>query len=265
METQNTPVEYSAGLQAGLAEGLTTSQNSSFSSITYPPTAPNGKFFTEEEVNRVRSQEKDKLYASIEELKSKVNSYEKEKEEHLSSQQAREAKEIADREAAERARLLEEANAKEYAKETAEELRQQLAIERKERESAFAILDRERKFSELQSYRQQLIEQNRDNIIPQLINSIQGNTQEELDQSASYWTEQSNSILGDVQATAQAQRQAMPGTRATNPGFGPLETNLESRQFTAADIMAMPMNEYAKIRPQLLSQKAQGVTHGILG
>ena len=266
-EAGNSQAGDPTGLQTGLNEALgagALTANSGYVN-TLPVQTPGTKFYTEDDLNRVRSQEKDKLYTSIEELKTKVSAYEKEREEQLARQQAKEAEEIAVREAAEKARLLEESTAKDYAKETAEELRQQLARERQEREAAFALLDQERKFTELQTYRQQLIEQNRDSIIPQLINSIQGNTPEELNQSVAYWTEQSNSILGDVQATAQAQRQAMPGTRATNPGFGPLETNLESRQFTAAEIAAMPMNEYAKIRPQILSQRAQGKTSGILG
>ena len=77
--------------------------------------------------------------------------------------------------------------------------------------------------------------------------------------------ERSNSILESAQSALQQQRREMPGTRVTVPGVGPLETNSEPRQFTAADIASMPMNEYAKVRTQILSARAQGKTSGILG
>jgi len=140
-----------------------------------------------------------------------------------------------------------------------------LARERQEREAAFALLEQERKFAELQAYRQQAVEQNRDNIIPQLIDYIQGNTPEEINESIAGLVERSNSILESAQSAIQQQRRDMPGVRATLPGVGPLETNSESRQFTAADIASMPMNEYAKVRTQILSNRAQGKTSGILG
>ena len=229
--------------------------------VTSGKNEPTQKFYTEEDLAKVRSQEKEKLYPEIDRLKEEVSILKKDREEKA----ARKAAEAEAKAAEEKARLEEGLDAKDFAKATADELREQLARERQEREAAFALLEQERKFAELQAHRQQAVEQNRDNIIPQLIDYIQGNTAEEIDESIAGLVERSNSILESAQSAIQQQRRDMPGVRATLPGVGPLETNSESRQFTAADIASMPMNEYAKVRTQILSNRAQGKTSGILG
>lgn len=221
------------------------------------------KFYTEDDLAKVRSQEKEKLYPEIERLKDEVSALKREREEKAARKAAKAAEEEAKKAEQQKQKLEEELDAKEFAKLTAEELREQLERERHERERAFALLEQERKFADLQAYRQQAIESNRDNIIPQLIDYVQGNTPEEIAQSVQGLVERSNSILESAQAAIQQQRKDMPGTRATLPGVGPLETNSEPRQFTAQDIASMPMNEYAKVRSQILSNRAQGKSSGM--
>jgi hypothetical protein len=63
----------------------------------------------------------------------------------------------------------------------------------------------------------------------------------------------------------QAARRDMAGTRVTSPQAGPLDINTGNRQFTAEEIAAMPLNEYAKYRQQLLSDKARGSSQGLFG
>lgn len=227
--------------------------------------APTQKFYTEDDLAKVRSQEKEKLYPEIERLKDEVSSLKKEREEKA----ARKAAEAAEKEAKKAAKEKEDAEAemdvRELFKAKENEWQEQLERERQERERAFALLEQERKFAELQAYRQQAIEANREAIIPQLLDYVQGNTADEINASIQGLVDRSNSILESAQSALQQQRKEMPGTRATLPGVGPLETNSEPRQFTAADIASMPMNEYAKVRTQILSAKAQGKTNGILG
>ena len=160
---------------------------------------------------------------------------------------------------------MEDLDAKDLIKLTTDELREQLERERQERERAFALLEREREFANLQSYRQQILEQERDNIIPQLIDFVQGNTPEEINQSVEQLKERSSSILESAQAALTQQRREQVGTRATLPPAGPLETNSEQRMPTADEIAAMPMNEYAKYRNRILSPRAQGRSSGLLG
>lgn len=228
-------------------------------------TAITSKFYTEEDLAKVRSQEKDKLYPEIERLKEKVSSLEKEKEEKA----ARKAAEASDEEARMAAKAKEEAEAemdiRSLLKTKEQEWQEQLERERQERERAFALLEQERKFAELQAYRQQVLDAERDNIIPQLLDYIQGNSPEEINNSVEELKTRSQSILESAQAALTQQRRDQVGTRATLPPAGPLETNSEQRMPTAEEIAAMPMNEYAKVRSRILSNKAQGRTSGILG
>jgi hypothetical protein len=223
------------------------------------------KFYTEDDLAKVRSQEKEKLYPEIERLKEELNVLKKDKEEKAARKAAKEAEKLAEAEAKAKAKQFEDLEAKDLIKLTAEELREQLEREREERERAFALLERERQFADLQTYRQQVIEQERENIIPQLIGYINGNTREEIQASVEALKEQSASIMQDALSATQNARKEMAGTRATLPASGPLDTNMESRQFTAQDIASMSVNEYGKIRERLLGEAARGRSRGILG
>jgi len=225
----------------------------------------NQKFYTEDDLARVRSQEKDKLYPEIERLKEQVNSLTKEKEEKAARKAAKEAEEAAAREAEEKAKLEADLDVKDLLKLKEQEWQEQLERERQERERAFALLEREKQFADLQNYRQQLLEQERDNIMPQLLRYLDGNTPEELNASVADLKAQTESILNDAQSALQQQRREMRGTSVTTPPAGPLEINSEQRQFTAEEIAAMPMNEYAKNRNRFLSSRAQGKSSGLLG
>ena len=223
------------------------------------------KFYTDDDLAKVRSQEKDKLYPEIERLKEEVLSLKKDKEEKAARKAAEEAEKLVKKAEKEKSKLEDDLDAKKLLKVKEAEWQEQLARERQERESAFALLEREREFANLQSYRQQVLEQERDNIIPQLVDFIQGNTVDELNASVEQLKERSASILESAQAALTQQRREQVGTKATLPPAGPLETNSEQRMPTADEIAAMPMNEYAKYRNRLLSPRAQGRTSGLLG
>jgi len=221
----------------------------------------NSKFYTEEDLARVRSQEKEKLYPTIEELKAKVSALEKEKEEKA----ARKAAEVAEKEAQQRAKLEEDLDAKGLVELRTRELQEQLERERQERERAFALLEREQKFADLQAYRQQILEQERDNIIPELLDLVRGETPEEVQASVEGLKERSARIFESVQEASQATRREMVGTKATLPPAGPLETNSEQRQLTAQEIASMSMEDYKKYRPRIMSESAQGKSRGFFG
>ena len=138
-----------------------------------------------------------------------------------------------------------------------------MELERSERERAFALLEQERNFAELSSYKQNRLEQERDNIIPELLDLVNGNSPEEVDASLEGLKERSARILESAQSAMQNARKEMTGTRATLPPAGPLEMNTESRQFTAQDIASMSVNEYAKYRDKLLGDGARGKSRGM--
>jgi len=219
------------------------------------------KFYTDEDLAKVRSQEKDKLYPQIESLKEELNSLRKEKEEEAARRNAT-AQAEAERAKAE---ALSELDSKSYADARLSELQEQLERERQERERAFALLEREKTYADLQAYRQQVIEQERDNIIPQLVDFIQGNSREELAESVERLKERSASILESAQSAMQNARKEMKGTSISAPPAGPLETNSEQRSLTPQEIAAMSMNDYAKYRDRLMSDAARGKSRGLFG
>ena len=219
------------------------------------------KFYTDEDLAKVRSQEKDKLYPQIENLKEELNSLRREKEEEA-TRKAAEAQAAADR-----AKLEQESelDAKSLLEVRTRELQEQLERERVERERAFALLEREKTYADLQSYRQQVLEQERDNIIPQLVDFVQGNTREEITASVEQLKERSASILESAQSAMQNARKEMKGTSITTPPAGPLETNTEQRMLTPQEIASMSMNDYAKYRDKLMSETARGKSRGLFG
>jgi len=219
------------------------------------------KGYTEEDLAKVRSQEKDKLYPQIEKLKSELEEIKQMREAELAAKQAE--KEAQDVE--ERARLEADLDVRELLKKKETEWSEQLERERQERERAFALLEREKTFAEIQNFRQQRLEEEREAIIPELLDLVTGNTQDEINTSIESLKDRSTRILESAQQAMQSARKEMTGSRVTAPPTGPLDINSEQRNFTADEISAMPMNEYAKYRQRLLSPKAQGKGSGLFG
>jgi len=228
-------------------------------------TTTSSKFYTDEDLAKVRSQEKDKLYPQIDKLKEEVENLKKEKQEEAARKAADEAAKMAAESAKQQAQLEDELDAKSLIKVKEQEWSEQLERERTERERAFALLERERDFANLQSYKQTKLEQERDNIMPELLDLVSGNTAEEVDARLESLKERSARILESAQSAMQNARKEMTGTRATLPPAGPLETNTEQRNFTAQDIASMSMNEYAKYRDKLMSDTARGKSKGLFG
>ena len=241
------PVVAQSSDNAVVADALTTKATS--------------KFYTEDDLAKVRSQEKEKLYPQIDKLKEELDLLKREREEAAAARAAEEAA----RAAAEKEALESDLDVRSLLKQKESEWQEQLERERQERERAFALLEREKSFADLQSYRTQRVEAERDNIIPELLDLISGNNREELDSSIEGLRERSAKILESAQSAMQNARKEMTGTRVTTPPAGPLETNMEQRNFTAEDISTMSMNDYAKYRSKLLSPKAQGKSSGLFG
>lgn len=217
--------------------------------------------YTEEDLKRVREQEKSKLYPQIDSLKEELNSLKKEREERLAEAAARQAE--AEAEAKKKAeaemdvRQLLEAKEKEWA--------DKLEAERLERERAFTLLERERQYAELTEYRNRRVAEEQENIMPELVDLISGNTPEEIEQSITGLRERSSRILESAQSAMQNARREMTGSRVTAPPTGPMDTNMEQNQLTAEQIAAMSVTEYAKYRGKLLGKAASDRNKGIFG
>lgn len=218
------------------------------------------KGYTEHDLQKVREQEKSKLYPQIDSLKEELNALKREADERKAE--------------AERLRLEAEAEAKRKAesemdtrqllevkeKEWAEKLEQ----ERQERTSMMALLEKEREFAQLNEYRSARVSQEQENILPELLDLITGNTADEIESSISGLKDRTSRILDNTQQAMQSARKEMTGSRITSPASGPLDTNSDQQQFTAEQIAAMSVTEYAKYRGKLLPNVSQG-NKGIFG
>lgn len=219
------------------------------------------KTYSEEDLHKVREQEKSKLYPQIESLKEELNSLKQDRESRLEE----EARLRAEAEAESKRRAEEEMDVRELLTAKEQEWAERLETERQERETAFALLDRERQFNEIQNYRSARLEEERDNIIPELLDLISGNTAEEIEESIAGLKGRSSRILESAQQAMSSARREMTGSRVTSPPSGPLDTNSEQQTFTAEQIAAMSVSEYAKYRGKLLGQAASDRGKGLFG
>jgi DNA repair exonuclease SbcCD ATPase subunit len=227
-----------------------------------------GPAFTAEDIAKARSQEKAKLYPQVEKLQEELAVLKKERDERAAveaDRAARRKEREAQRLAEQKAQEEEEMSFKSLLKTKEQEFQAQLEQERMEREKAIALLQREREFQELNQYRQQRLEAERENIIPELIDLISGNTREEIEQSIASLKERSAKIFESVAAASQQTRKEMVGTRATLPASGPLDNDSEQRSFSPNDISNMSLADYAKNRAKLLGNNGNNRGQGLFG
>lgn len=211
--------------------------------------------FTAEDLAKARAQEKEKLYPQVEKLKEELSLLKQQQAERDAEEAKRkEERKKREAEAAKKKKDEEEAalEVRELLKKKEEEWQAQLESERLEREKAFALLDQERRFQQLMNYRSMRLEQERENIIPELIDMISGNSEDEIEQSISGLKAKSAKILEAVSQAGVQNRKEMVGTRVTVPASGPLDNDSEQRTYSPDDISSMSMADYAKNRAKLL-------------
>lgn len=225
------------------------------------------KTFTEDDVENIRKQEKDKMYKRLEEADIRVKSMEEQMSILIQEREA------ARREADERAkqeqelikqRELNELSAKELLLKKEDEFNQRISTVEQEwksrleqiesqRQAQEALLEKERRIQELQSYRSKRLQDTADSIIPELQDLVYGNSEEEIENSISMLVERSNAIIESIQQATAASQSRLRGAPVTAPPVGPMETQMEYQTLTADDIRNMPMDQYVKMRDRLLN------------
>jgi hypothetical protein len=232
-----------------------------------PPTPPaqvsgqsDPKMYSEEDLAKAREQEKTKVYKRLETLQETVQRLEAEARER---QEAEEARQRALKEAEEQERL-DNMSAKELIAEKEREWAEQQQRLREEIEAERALRERESQFAELMHVREQVLDQYRDRVAPELLDLIQGDSPEAIQASAENMAERTERILAQTQEAMQNARQQMPTARVTAPATG--ENTGSERAFTPDDIRNMSMADYAKHRQRLLGQGADGPkSRGLFG
>lgn len=217
--------------------------------------------FSQDDIAKAREQEKAKLYPQMEKLKDELATLKKERDD-------RAAEEERNRQAAmleQQKQQEEEMDVRSLLQKKESEFAAQIEAERLERERAFALLEQERHFQDVMQYRQQRLDQERDSIIPELVDLIEGNDRDEIEQSITNLKNKSAQILGSVQAASQSARREMAGTRVTAPASGPLDNDSEQRSYSPESIRDMSLADYAKQRAKLLGEAAGNRGRGLFG
>lgn len=229
--------------------------------------AQNSKLFSEDEVHKIRQQEKDKMYKRLEDADSRTKAMEeqlallsREREQAIreAEERARKDSEIL------RQREIEELSAKELLAKREDEFNQRInQVEQewsqkfeeleKDRQAKEAMLEKERYFQQVETYRNRRVQAEQENIIPELLDLVAGNSEEEIENSIAVLRERSNAIIESIQRTSQPARPK--GAPITAPPTGPLDNQPDYQTLTAEDIRNMPMDQYVKMRDRLLQAR----------
>jgi hypothetical protein len=224
--------------------------------------------FTADDLAKARAQEKAKLYPQMEKMQEELAKAKALAEELAAKEEQREAERNArkaERDAKKKQEEENELSFKDLLSKKEQEFQAQLEAERLERERAFALLDTERKFQELMNYRAQRIEEERDSIVPQLIDLVNGSSQEEIEQSIETLKAKSAGIMQDVQQATASAKQSMAGTRITAPASGPLDNDSEHNPLTIDPSKGISMDDYIKNRHKYLGAAANNRGQGLFG
>lgn len=244
---------------------------------TEPPRAANGQFtpsippvqqpatppapvYTAEDLASARQQEKNKLYGRIEEMSSTLTALQKEREERLAAEEALRKQTEAEAEDKRKAELT----LKERVAQMESEMEAKFRTVQQERDAEKALYEKERELLALTQFRNNRVTEERDNILPELLDLVTGGTPEEIEQSIAGLRDRSDRIL-DGARQAFTGSAATPGARVTAPPAGPLDTNSEHRLPTPDEIRAMDINEYQKHRERLLGSSSQLRSRGLFG
>jgi hypothetical protein len=273
----------------------TTQPGTAPTSQTVPPqntTLQGAQTFSQDELNAAtekgRKEAHDRLYGRIDELNKDF----KVAQEQLAELQA-------ERETAAEAKVREEqeaAAAQKAKDEEGLELRELIAkrdAEWAERDAAYqarfaqqneelarrdVMLAKEREIADLDRYRitklAELAEPDPANgyfgIAPNLVNIMEargawGTTKDEIDNTIALIQNETRAILEGMQSAEVAQRAAAPGVAPTAGNVGSPEAMASTRNYSAEDIAAMPINspEYQALRQQYGMARPQNA--GIFG
>jgi DNA repair exonuclease SbcCD ATPase subunit len=226
-----------------------------------------GRLFTAEEVEKIRKQEKDKLYKKLEDTESRFKSLSEQVS--VLDREREEARKVAEGLAhkereVQKEREEAEMSAKELLLRKEQEFNQRLSQTEQEWQSKLeqieaarsaqeALLEKERSHQRLVSYRQQRMAEESDSIMPEIIDMVTGNSEEEIEASISELRERSSAILASVQQATQNAPGRLRGAQVTAPPVGPLDNQMEQQTLTAEDIRNMPMDKYIQMRDRLLN------------
>ncbi|MFF1711244.1 hypothetical protein [Streptomyces sp. NPDC058268] len=233
-----------------------------------PTTPPAEGRFSAEDLERVRREEREKLYGRLNQQDEILKATKEELEAVRKAREEKEAAEVSARKKAEdeaEAKRQAELSAKSLLKEREEDWERRFTDLQSKYEQDKELFAREQEFQRLQNVRGDLLAAAADDIAPELVDLVQGNTEDELRASIELMKTKSAAIVAQIQQTQVTARASMRGTAPTGYGVGPADTDAGYRQYSAGDIKNMPMSEYAKLRGQLLPAAGNAARQGMFG
>lgn len=230
----------------------------------YVPTITTGtgtvttRYYTEEDLDRVRREEKDKLYGRIEDMGQQLRTLTEARETELATVR-REAEERAE---ALRKKEEEEMDLRQLMQRQREELEARLTEVQGAYEQSRAVFETEQRFQQLERYRQERIAQEQEYIMPQLRDLITGNTVEEIDAAIEDMKRRTSDVMSEITASQGQYRQQMRAAAPTAPPVGPLEQLPAQQSLSLDDLRGMDMATYKANRDALLRQASANFYRG---
>lgn len=222
-------------------------------------TNPPVQYFTAEQLEAARQQEKDKLYGRMNAQDEQIKAFQATVAELQSKDAQREAEKASALAAAEEAARKEreaKMSAEELIKAKTEELTAQHQAAVNDLKTQQAILAKEQEHLRLTAFTQRRIAEEvaADTIAPDLLGYITGNTEEEIEAGISKAKEITAKLVAGMtgQQLPPAGTSVTPGVSPTGFGpSGPLDTLAAQRQYTPEQINAMNQQEYAEFRQRI--------------
>jgi hypothetical protein len=233
-----------------------------------PTTSPAEGRFSAEDLEKVRREEREKLYGRLSQQDEILKATKEELEAVRKAREEKEASEATARQQAQdeaEAKRQAELSAKSLLKEREEAWEKRFSDLQSQYEKDRELFAREQEFQRLQAVRSELLAAAADDIAPELSDLVQGNTEDELRNSVELMKTKSAAIVAQIQQTQVAARASMRGTAPTGYGVGPTDTDAGYRQYSSGDIKNMSMSEYAKLRGQLLPAAGNAARQGMFG
>lgn len=242
------------------------------SAVAFAHGASGEKLFTQEDVARIRKEEKDKLYPDLTTVRDQLSQTSKaltelkeQRDLELAEVNRKSAEKEAELTAKREAEMSSKALLETKIKETNDNWEKRFAKFEEDREFERAQMAKERAYNELSDYRVSRLNAEADNIAPQFHPFISGDTKDEIENKINQAKAATQEIVSQV--TAAQQTAPVRGVSPTGyTALGPMDAGGLRKEFTAADINNMSMSEYSTFREKigLAGQQAQS-SRGILG
>lgn len=217
------------------------------------------QFFTSEDIERARREERDKLYGRISRSDEKFRTLE---EEVAALRQAAEQRALAEQQAREEAaetlrrKQEDELSARQLIEQREREWQDRFTQFQREQELARVAYEKDKQHLALKNYIERRAREEMANelIGDELIDFINGNNEEEVEASITVLRDKTKRILDGIREGQQQARAGMQGVQGTGapPVGGPLD-NLSApsqREMTLEELKAIPPSQWGNYRGQ---------------